>query len=252
MLAATFSAFPRDDSPGDPACSYTVSYAGDDGYRVVRDGAAAFIAETDGALLFHLDKDLTLVLQALRANLFFMHAAVVADGDRAWAISAPSGTGKSTTVWALVRDGLGYMSDELAPIEVTSDARVHPYPRALHLKREPGAPYGVPANVLRFPEGLYIPTAAMPRTPQADALPLRGIFFLRRDIERSAPRTKRLSPAEAASHLYANALNPLAHAGMGLDAAIAIAERVPCLEVELGPLCASVAEIQRCMREAVG
>lgn len=252
-IRSLFEALQTANAATEPTLLYDVSRDPDgDVITVSRLGCAALTAASLDELLFLLDKDLTVALQHQRSDLFFVHAGVVEYGGRAWVISAPSGTGKSTTVWALVRDGLGYVSDELAPIEVTSDARVHPYPRALHIKREPGAPYGVPANVMRFPEGLYIPTAAMPRTPQTDALPLCGMFFLRRDAERNAPRTKHLSPAEAASHLYANALNPLAHAGMGLDAAIAIAERVPCLEVELGPLSASVAEIQRCMHEAVG
>lgn len=252
VLALVFGGLPTDRTTHTPDLHYILARNLTTGaLTIVRNGSEPLAVQSLGDLLFQIDKDLTVALQRLRADLFFMHAGVVAANGRAWAISAPSGTGKSTTVWALVRDGLDYMSDELAPIEATSDMRVHPYPRALHLKREPGHPYGVPASAVRFPDGLYIPTAAMPKTPQTDALPLCGMFFLRRDAERNAPRTKHLSPAEAAGHLYANALNPLAHAGMGLDAAIAIAERVPCLEIELGALSASVAEIQRCMHEAV-
>lgn len=223
------------------------------GLTVARDGFPPLAAASLHELIFLVDKDLTVELQRLRADLFFVHAGVVADEGRAWAISAPSGTGKSTTVWALVCEGLRYVSDELAPIELAaSSAWVHPYPRALNLKREPEAPYGVPAGTLRCREGLYVPTQAMPVGPQTDSLPLHGIFFLRRDADYTAPRVKRLTPAEAATHLYANALNPLAHAGMGLDMAISIAERIPCLEVELGPLSASVAAIRHYMnRKAV-
>lgn len=250
LLAATFDAFPRDDSAAAPACRYTVSSVRDGGYRVVHNDAAAVVVETGDALLFHLDKDLTLALQARRADLFFMHAAVVADGDRAWAMAAPSGTGKSTTTWALVLHGLRYMSDELAPLDFSgSVTTVHAYPRALNLKHEPPEPYGVPADAMRFPDDLYIPVAA---TPGIGVLALHGILFLHRRVEFSAPVVQHLALSDAAARVYINALNPLAHPGSGLDAAIAIARRVPCLDVALGPLPASIAAIRSVMCETVG
>lgn len=200
-------------------------------------------------LLFVLDKDVTLELQRIRADLFFVHAGVVARDGSAWAISAPSGTGKSTTVWALARGGLQYLSDELAPIEVSeSEVRVHPYARALNLKQEPTAPYRLPASAIRSAHSIYVPTESLPSGTPTVPLPLRGIFFLRRDRARQIPQVAALTPAQAAVHLYANALNPLAHADMGLDVAIRIAERVPCLEIELGSLAASVDAIQHCMQ----
>lgn len=199
-------------------------------------------------LLFVLDKDVTLELQRIRADLFFVHAGVVARDGSAWAISAPSGTGKSTTVWALARSGLQYLSDELAPIEISeSDVRVHPYARALNLKQEPVAPYDLPSSAIRSAHSIYVPMESSSTGTPTALLPLRGIFFLRRDRTRQTPQIEALSPAQAAVHLYANALNPLAHAHMGLDMAIQIAERISCLEVELGSLTASVDAIQRCI-----
>lgn len=219
-------------------------------FSVTRAGSSPLTAESVDELLFLLDKDLTVELQRLRADLFFVHAGVVEHEDGAWAVSAPSGTGKSTTVWALVCDGLRYLSDELAPLEFGADhIQVHPYARALNLKSEPGAPFGLPTTALRFPEAFYVPTHAMRTPPPSNPQLLQGFFFLRRQQHRASPRAKRLTVAEAASHLYANALNPLAHPTLGLDTAIAIAARLTCFDLELGDSPANVEEIRRCMKE---
>lgn len=218
---------------------------------ICREGSQPLAVTSIEELLFRLDKDLILELQHRRADLFYVHAGTVVHDGSAWAMSAPSGTGKSTTVWALVCEGLRYVSDELAPIErVGTEVRIHPYPRALNLKREPPSPYALPADVLRFPDALYVPTRLMALPPQVDTLPLRGFLFLQRGEQTEVPRVTRLTPAEAATHLYANALNPLAHSDMGLDAAIAIVRSLPCFVVSVGSVAATVSVVRRCLSTA--
>jgi hypothetical protein len=107
-------------------------------------------------LLFHLDKDLTIALQLQRADLFFLHAAVVALDDRAVVLSAPSGTGKSTLALALLENGFDYLSDELAPIDVQR-LTVHPFPHALCLKSPPPAPYCLPTGALGIGVRYHVP-----------------------------------------------------------------------------------------------
>lgn len=249
LFLKVFGGFPP--SRSQPAWSYSLSRVAPAGaLAFARDAGVPTIVESLDELLFMVDKDITIALQQQRPDLLFVHAGVIAKEGRAWAISAPSGTGKSTTVWALVRDGLRYLSDELAPIELHA-MRVHPYPRALNLKREPNPPYELPNDAVRFPGALYVPTTMLPCEPQLESLALHGMIFLRRDVERDTPRMRALPAAEAAIQIYANALNPLAHPGMGLDTAIAVAARVPCLEIELGSLPASAREIQRCMVDAI-
>jgi len=61
------------------------------------------------------------------------------------------------------------------------------------------------------------------------------------DPDALAPSVRRLTAGEAAARLYANALNPLAHAGEGLDGAIRIATASRCFELttaELASTCA--------------
>jgi hypothetical protein len=49
--------------------------------------------------------------------------------------------------------------------------------------------------------------------------------------EAAAPVVEPLSKAEAAARLFANALNPLAHAGDGLDEAIKVSARVASVQL---------------------
>lgn len=85
----------------------------------------------------------------------------------------------------------------------------------------------------------------MVSSPQVDTLPLRGFLFLRREEALDVPRVTRLTPAEAATHLYANALNPLAHADMGFEPAIAIVRSLPGFAVEVASVSATVTAVHR-------
>lgn len=251
-IRLVFGSLPADTGSVPPTLVYTVDRdPRTDALTMCREGFQPLAAGSIDELLFLLDKDLILELQRRRADLFFVHAGMVAHNGSAWVMPAPSGTGKSTTVWALVCEGLRYVSDELAPIErLDAQVRVHSYPRALNLKRKPPSPYALPADALRFADALYVPTRSMASLPQVDPLPLRGFLFLRRGEALEVPRVTRLTPAEAATYLYANALNPLAHPDMGLDPAIAIVRSLPCFSVEVASLSATVTAVQRCLNAA--
>lgn len=248
-IQLVFGSLPADNDSIPPALVYAVDRdPTTNALTMCREGSQPLAATSIEDLLFLLDKDLILELQHRRADLFYVHAGTVVHGGGAWAISAPSGTGKSTTVWAMVCEGLRYVSDELAPIErVGGEVRIHPYPRALNLKHEPPLAYALPPDALRFADAIYVPTRSMASTPQLDTIPLRGCLFLQRGDAHQVPSAMRLTPAEAATHLYANALNPLAHSNMGLDAAIAIVRSLPCFVVAVGSVSATVSEMRRCL-----
>ena len=118
-------------------------------FTVVRDGGKLLldgegdpvrVAPDEDELLEMLDEAVVVQLQRRRPDLFFVHSAVLELGGRAVLLVAPSGTGKSTMTWALSHHGFRYLSDELAPID-PGTLRVHPFPRALHLKAEPSDGY---------------------------------------------------------------------------------------------------------------
>lgn len=210
--------------------------------------ASADSRDLDGDLLWEFDGDLAVELQKLRSELFFLHAAVVADADRAYALVAESGGGKSFLCWALLFQACGYSSDELCPVDL-ENLSVHPFPRALSLKSEPEPPLVVPDRVQRTSRALYVPTAELPATVVTGPLPLDAVFFLRYEPSASEPQLRPISAAAAATRLYVSALNPLAHSADGLDATIRIARACRCYELVSADLVATSEAVARTIRE---
>jgi hypothetical protein len=97
----------------------------------------------------------------------FIHAGVVADGDRAIVIPGLSFSGKTTLVRALVDAGAIFYSDEFAVLD--EQGHVHPYPKPLSLRPPGEAPFerrieelGGSSGDRRLPVGLVIATRYRP------------------------------------------------------------------------------------------
>jgi hypothetical protein len=205
---------------------------------LTRDGMQSLAASDPGELLFFFDRDLSTQLQRRRDDLYFIHAAVLECTRKVVMLVAPSGGGKSTLAWALVHHGFHYLSDELAPVDLTT-LTVLPYPRALLLKHTPPQPYDLPARTIRSSRGFHIVSGAL----NSNLTPVRisAIFFLRQTPGVSTPTVRKISTAQAATRLYASTLNALAHPGDGLDGAIHLASNTACFELalrDLSPACA--------------
>lgn len=179
-------------------------------------------------LVVHIDKIITVELQHLRPDLFFVHGAVLSWKGRAAVISAPPGTGKSTLTLVALQCGLEYFSDELAPIDLDR-LTVYPYPRALHLKAPPPRPYRLPEGAIKHGAGYHVPMQG-PGAPGGGAR-LGALIFLRRDHETFAG-LRPISPASGATRLIANTLNLLAHPAAGIDAAAVLSRAVGCYELD--------------------
>jgi hypothetical protein len=216
---------------------------------IARHGACPEIARGPGDFICKFDKDLIIETQKLRPDLYFVHAAVVAFRERAIALVAPSGFGKSTTTWALLHHSFQYLSDEIAPIEPRT-FRVLPFPRALCLKKTPPGHYPLPPDAVVTGRTIYVPTSLFSGDPVSKPLPLSMIFFLRFLGETQPPILKPMSSADAAVRLLINTLNPLAHPEYGLDNAVAIAANTPCFELLTGDV-HSTCELVRatCVRD---
>lgn len=209
------------EPPG--ALQYTVGREEKSGcFLIIRAGQDPLIASHPGEFLFLFEKDLTVELQKLRQDLYFVHAAVLQFQDKAFMLVGESGSGKSTTTWALLHHDCGYWSDELGPVDLQT-LEVYPYPRALCLKDIPPESYRLPKGTLHMPRTLHIPTAALPGAIGGAPASLLAMFFMHRRPEASLPIVQPISRATAAARLLANALNPLAHAGDGLDGAMKVA-----------------------------
>jgi hypothetical protein len=225
LLALNYSHLRR--RPEAPDVVYTVGrewHRGACVFRISRGGQEALRASTDGEFLFLFEKDMTVELQKLRRDLYFVHGAVLEFAGHAFMLVGASGSGKSTTTWALLHHGFGYFSDELAPVDLQT-LDIHPYPHALCLKDTPPSPYMLPEKTLYTSRSLHVPVEDLPSGAGTRPAPLRAIFFSRYRPEASAPALRPISSAEAATRLFANTLNALAHPGDGLDGAVAIATR---------------------------
>lgn len=194
-------------------------------------------------LLYSVEKTLTIATQRHRPDLFFLHAAALAIDGNAVLLIASSGSGKSTTAWAMTQRGFAYLSDELAPIDLPA-MTVHPYPHALCLKSIPPSPFDLPATTIVTAHTMHVPTDSMTnvcRRPTA----LCAVFFNRYDASASAPSVRSMGAGEATASIYRNGLNQLAHEGAGLAAAAKIAGAVACYQLitnDLDRSCALVLE----------
>ena len=202
---------------------YSVEAEGDDLFHISRAGELIIENADVYDLIYFLEKDITVELQKIRKDLLFIHAAALEYKGRACMIVAPSGSGKSTTTWALLHHGFGYLSDELAPIEL-STMRVSAYPHALCLKSDPPQPYILPEHVIRTTATVHVPVEYLPAGICETPVPLEAIFFLKYNPDLVEPAIHEISAAEASARIYANALNLLAHPEGGIDAGISVAK----------------------------
>jgi len=235
-----------------PDLWYTVGrHPGSGAFFIAREGHPSLIASDAGEFLFLFEKDFTIELQKLRPELYFLHSAVLAFRGRALMLVGTSGSGKSTTTWALLHHGFGYLSDELGPLDLET-LEVYPYPHALSLKNEPPKAYPLPAATLFTSRALYIPVEHLAVQVAPAPVPLAAIFFLRHRPDAAAPEIRSMSKAEAGARLFASTLNPLAHPGDGLDAAIEIAMRAPCFELITADLPETCARVEATMKGLLG
>ena len=228
LIAAAFDGFERCATNQPAVLAYRiVSELGDASFSLVRNGSAIDRSLDASQLLFALQQDIVVGIQRLRPDLVFVHAAVVQRDGRAFLLAAPSGSGKSTLCWALLHHGFRLMSDELAPVDPET-LRIKPFPLAVTLKSRPPQCCPLPASTLDTHRSHYISIDALPSAAATESAPIGAILFVDYAAIHSAPALRRLSAAEAASRLYPNVLNALAHQSMGLDAVIRMTGSVPC------------------------
>ncbi len=233
------------DDQWQPDLDYRIYHDNDPDRKICmhRLGQNVQYAEDDGLFLYLFEKDMTVALERIRQDLYFLHAAALEYRGRIHLLVAESGGGKSTTCWALLHHGFHYASDELAPVELGT-MLVQPYPHALCLKTEPPLPYRIPEEVIYTSRTLHVPVEVLPSMVVDRFVALQSILFVRYNPAVQSPSMQSVSTAQAAARVYANGLNQLAHPGDGLDAALQIAQHCKCYALESTDLKATCQLVQ--------
>jgi hypothetical protein len=127
-------ALPPQRSESDPqgaAVSFAlVGRAGE--ASVVKQGEPFTQAIPLDAALEVLEREIRIEIALRAPEVIFVHAGVVAAGDRALVLPGASFSGKTTLVAALADAGATYFSDEYAVLD--ADGNVHPYARPLGIR----------------------------------------------------------------------------------------------------------------------
>jgi hypothetical protein len=237
------------DPVSGPPVVHDVHLLGPDahGRTHLRDGAEVVAADVEedlavAWLLWYLNR-----LAATTPHRVTIHAGAVAGPHGAVVLPGAPGAGKSTMTAALVRAGCGYLSDELAALDLEGRL-VHPFPRPLALH---------PATVARVGAGGVPPAGAVARPgrdggvlapPRAFGATLAGptppaAIVMPRIVSGAPGRPRPLAPPTVLLGLLAHAPN-LALLGTPAFVALAtLAARCPGAGLEFddpAPAAASV------------
>ena len=240
LLSGNYSFFQT--RPKNPVLRYAIARRPRGRFEILRSDGVLLLASDDGDFLFQMEKEITIEIQKHRSDLYFLHAAALEWDGLGLILVAESGGGKSTTTWALCHHGFRYLSDELAPIDLNL-LEISPYSHALCFKREPPTPYQLPEKSLRTCRTIHVPINVLPGRVSSAPAQLAAMFFVSYRPDQDLARAIPISRAEAATRLFANALNPLAHPGEGLDGVLQIAARCSSFELitnDLAQTCEAV------------
>ena len=173
-----------------------------------------------------------------------LHAGSLCWRGHGIVLPAPSGSGKSTLVAGLTAAGFGYLSDEVALLDLESGT-LHPFPRALWMSRQsidlvPGLRERLPVGP-GDPERLerHVPPDSLRPDAVGKGCPLRCVIV----PEHVADGKTVLDPirrSEAVVSMMTNAFNFKKFGGPGLVALAGIADRIEAYRLRMADLSGAV------------
>lgn len=209
-----------------PVIDYDVAPIGNANQWTIRCDGAEIHCRNTYDLIYQFEKDMTLRVQLLRANLFFIHGAALSVAEHCVIISGASGSGKSSLAWFMSYNGFDYLSDELAPVD-PAFLRVEPYPHALCLKNKPLSEPVLPDSTQYTGVTIHIPAYELPTRALDRPCPLSLLIFIDGSLSGCDLLMTAIGSAESATRLYSNGLNQLSHPGDGLPVVAGMAKGVP-------------------------
>lgn len=239
-LAYLFRSLPATDG-GAPEPAFSLRRRRRGEYRVIRHLPGSANEETPVGrehLIPFLEREINQRFAASVAGHLVLHAAAIACGDKAVLLPAPSGSGKTTLAAALVERGCGYLTDELALLDLLT-GEVAAYPKALSLKagsfcyfERVGIPRTDTINRYLDPESL--------REGSVVGQPLEiGEAIIPRYQPGAAARLEPLTPGETVLALFANTVNIARHKNLGFDLLVRLAHQVRGYRLVFGDLSAA-------------
>jgi len=124
---------PRDAAPVEHWYSLTASDAALGTVDVTCDDSELALGQHPGDALGWVVWDVNRAAAEASGSHLLFHAGGVEAGGTGMLIPGASGSGKSTLVAGLVRAGLGYLTDELAALDMAS-GKLMPYPKPITVK----------------------------------------------------------------------------------------------------------------------
>lgn len=121
---------------GEPARVYSLSRDEKGGWIAVAGDTVEAVHETLWGVTDALRYGMLELCEARLQTFVTLHAAAVARDGELILLAGESGAGKTTLTLALLDAGWTYLSDDLAPVSVTTGL-VHPFPKPLGVKDAP-------------------------------------------------------------------------------------------------------------------
>jgi hypothetical protein len=175
-----------------------------------------------------LKDEIRLQFMRWRPDLLWMHAGAVYGENGALILAAPSGQGKSTLTTHLTERGWLFLSDDVAPLRMTSNT-VIPFPQTPVRRLSGSHEVGADQIALLARETVDIRSEAVCKGER----PIACIGFLeyRAGVR---PVLERLGRGDAALQLLKNATNFFDHRGAAVERAVDLVSTFPMFRLAYG------------------
>ena len=209
-------------------------------YRITLDTQEVAVAPSLGRVLDYLLWHINRQVLEHTDDALLVHAGAVAGRRGAVVLPAPSGSGKSTVVAALVRSGMGYLTDEATAVDPAT-CTLHPYPKPLSLDQgslQALADLGSPFLDAEVPEGSEKLHVA-PTTVRAGSLATAcapAFVIVPSYIPGARDRIAPLPRARALVLLAQSSFNLAAFGSSGFLALAELVRQSACYRLEFGDL----------------
>jgi len=172
-------------------------------------------------ILRHIEHEIATQFIRAHPDLIWLHAGAAAHKERAVLFVGEWGQGKSALVTILYQNGWGYLSDEIIPINPTSD-NLLPFPQTPRVRKSPSSE--ISRNDLRDMEKDQV--ALNLDNVVRTALPISAIIFPAYNPLTNAELIS-CSPAKAVLELVQNCLNFTTHEAFAVAYFSGLAQRIP-------------------------